>query len=156
MSVAELLSTINRTSASIICSFLPTYIMGLIDSPLCRKWGHRRRPEPTFCGSVKLWRHSKHTYPGSFLLDPEDVRSLGLGTMWTFIKRSGLTWIGLQAYGHRGPAKGQHTSGLKGLESTMYLSSCSLPMCTCHFTFHCIFLGNADHWWKIFLWILAI
>lgn len=39
MSVAELLSTINHTSASITCVFLPTYIMGLIDCPVCRKRG---------------------------------------------------------------------------------------------------------------------
>ena len=39
MSIAELLSTINCTSASITCNFLPTYIMVLIDSPVCRKCG---------------------------------------------------------------------------------------------------------------------
>jgi len=44
-----------------------------------------------FCGSVKLWQHSKYTYLGSLLLDPEDVRSLGLGMIWTLIKWTGLT-----------------------------------------------------------------
>ena len=33
------------------------YIMGLIDSPLCR-CGMRTKPQLTFCVSVKPWRHS--------------------------------------------------------------------------------------------------
>jgi hypothetical protein len=39
MPVAEILSTINRTSVNIIYSFLPIYIMGMIDSPVCRRCG---------------------------------------------------------------------------------------------------------------------
>jgi hypothetical protein len=83
MSVAELLSTINHTSASITCSFLPTYIMGLIDYPVCRKCGAQEETRAHI-----LWESETS---GVFLLDPEYVRSLGLGTMWTFIKWTGLT-----------------------------------------------------------------
>jgi len=41
--------------------------------------------------------------------------------IWTLIKWTGLTWIGLKTSRNRGPVKGQHASGLKGLESIMYL-----------------------------------
>ena len=76
------------------------------------------------CQSASLYKWARNCdYLGSFLLDPEDIRSLGLGTIWPFIKWAGLpmTWTSL---GHRGPVKGQHVSGLKRLESIMYLSTC--------------------------------
>jgi len=47
MSVTELVSTIDRTSANITCSFLPTNIMGLIDRPVCRRCG----------AEEKTWAH---------------------------------------------------------------------------------------------------
>jgi len=32
----------------------------------------------------------RHMYLGSFFLDPEDIRSLGLGATWNFSKATGL------------------------------------------------------------------
>jgi len=32
----------------------------------------------------------RHQYLGSFFLDPEDIRVLGVGTIWNFIKGTGL------------------------------------------------------------------
>jgi hypothetical protein len=68
--------------------------MGLSDSAFC---GKCRAEEETsthvFCECEALATH-RHTYLGSFCLDPEDVRELSLGAIWNFIKRRGLfiTW----------------------------------------------------------------
>jgi hypothetical protein len=35
---------------------------------------HRKKPQPTFDVSVKVLASFRHTYLGSFLLDPEDVK----------------------------------------------------------------------------------
>jgi hypothetical protein len=32
----------------------------------------------------------RHTYLGSFFLDPEDIRELGVGAIWNFAKGTGL------------------------------------------------------------------
>jgi hypothetical protein len=32
----------------------------------------------------------RHTYLGSFFLDPEDIRKLGIGAIWDFVKGTGL------------------------------------------------------------------
>jgi len=48
-------------------------------------------------------------------LFPEDVRSLGLGATWNFIKGMGLPWLAHLFKEHKGPVKkGLHTSGQKG------------------------------------------
>jgi hypothetical protein len=39
------------------------------------------------CEALALLRH---TYLRSFVLDPEDVGSVSLGTFWNFSKRTGL------------------------------------------------------------------
>jgi hypothetical protein len=66
------------------------HIMGLSDSPLCRKC---RAEEETsahvLCECEALATH-RHTYLGSFFLNPEDIKELGLGAIWTFIIRTGL------------------------------------------------------------------
>jgi len=32
----------------------------------------------------------RHTYLGSFFLDPEDVRKLSIGAIWNFAKGTGI------------------------------------------------------------------
>jgi hypothetical protein len=39
------------------------------------------------CGALASLRHQ---YLGSFFLDPEDIRLLGVGAIWNFIKGTGL------------------------------------------------------------------
>jgi hypothetical protein len=64
--------------------------MGLIDSPLCKKCGAEDETSAHILfESEDLAKHGS-TYLGSFFLDPEDVRSLNLGGIWNFIKRTGL------------------------------------------------------------------
>jgi hypothetical protein len=42
-----------------------------------------------FCMTDALATH-RHTYLGSFFVDPEDVRCLSLGAIWNLIKGTGL------------------------------------------------------------------
>jgi hypothetical protein len=66
------------------------HIMGLTDSPLCRKCGAEEETSAhVLCECEALATH-RHTYLGSFFLDPEDVRELSLGAIWNFIKGTGL------------------------------------------------------------------
>jgi len=32
----------------------------------------------------------RHSYLGSFFLDPEDIRKLNMGAIWNFVKGTGL------------------------------------------------------------------
>jgi len=34
----------------------------------------------------------RHTYLGSFFLEPKDIQSVSLGAIWSFSKASGLLW----------------------------------------------------------------
>jgi hypothetical protein len=69
--------------------------MGLSDSPLCRKCGAEEETlADVLCECEALATH-RHTYLGSFFLDPEDVRELSLGAIWNIIKRTGLSLLGL-------------------------------------------------------------
>jgi hypothetical protein len=63
----------------------------------------------------------RHTYLGSFFVDPEDTRGLSLGAMWNFIKGTGLSWLGLKLKGHKGPVKGLPTFGPQGLDPLFIL-----------------------------------
>ena len=42
----------------------------------------------------------RHAYLGSFFLEPEDIRILGLGAIWSYSKAAGLPWFDM---GHKGP-----------------------------------------------------
>jgi hypothetical protein len=66
------------------------HIMGLSDSPLCRKCGAEEETSAqVLCECEALATH-RHTYLGSSFLNPEDIKELGLGAIWTFIIRTGL------------------------------------------------------------------
>jgi hypothetical protein len=56
-----------------------TLWQGLTDSPLCRKCGAEEKTSAdALCECEALATH-RHTYLGSFFLDPEDIRELSLG-----------------------------------------------------------------------------
>ena len=58
--------------------------MGLSNNPTCRNVVLRRKPQSTFCVSVRPWLHSGiHICVPSFL-DPEDIRKLSTGANWDF------------------------------------------------------------------------
>jgi hypothetical protein len=65
------------------------HIMGLSDSPLCRKCGAEEETSAdVLCECEALATH-RHIYLGSFFLNPEGIKELSLGAIWTFITRTG-------------------------------------------------------------------
>jgi hypothetical protein len=66
------------------------HIVGLCDSPICRKCGTGEESSVHIlceCGTLASFRH-KHQ--GSFFLDPEDIRLLGVGAIFNFAKGTRL------------------------------------------------------------------
>jgi hypothetical protein len=64
--------------------------MGLSNNPICRKCGTEEETSVHIlcvCEALALLRY---TYLGSFFLDPEDIRVLGIGAIWNFAKGKGL------------------------------------------------------------------
>ena len=81
------------------------YIMGLIDSPSCRRFGAEEETLAHVLCECEALASLRHTNLGSFFLDQEDVRSLSLRAIWNFSKGIGFTWLGHQITGHKGPDK---------------------------------------------------
>jgi hypothetical protein len=116
----------------------PLHIMGLIDSPTCNKCeADEEISAHVFC-EWKALAALRHTYLGSFFLDPDDVRSLNLGAIWNLIKRTGLLWLGHQFKGHKGPViKACVHRDLKGSNSfIILLYSILWPIPLAQWTWH--------------------
>jgi len=64
--------------------------MGLIDSPLCRRYGAKKENAAHILCECEALASLRHAYLGSFFLDPEDVKSLILGAIWNFSKGTRL------------------------------------------------------------------
>ena len=66
------------------------HLMGLSDSPLCRRWV----AEDEICAYIlcecEALASLRHVYLGSFFLDPQDIKSVSLGAIWNFSKATGL------------------------------------------------------------------
>jgi hypothetical protein len=45
-----------------------------------------------FCVTVRPWHHSRHAYLRSFVLDPEDVVNLSMGSIWN-LTASVVWWL---------------------------------------------------------------
>ena len=67
------------------------YLLGLLDSPLCRKCGVGEEASAHIVRECEALASLKHAYLGSFSLEPEDIRSLGLGAIWNCSKVTGLS-----------------------------------------------------------------
>jgi len=94
---ARLLS-FNRTQSRAVIGLLTRHnnmrrhlhVMGLSNNPTCRTHGiEDERSVHIFCECEAL-ASLMHRYLGSFLLDREDIRVLGLGTIWNFLKGTGI------------------------------------------------------------------
>ena len=81
--------TFNRTQSRAVTGLLTghntlrrhLYVLRLLDSPLCRKCGVTRETSAhVFCECEAL-ASLRHAYLGSFLFEPEDIKSLGLETI---------------------------------------------------------------------------
>ena len=61
-------------------------MMRLIDSPLCKRCEAEKETSAQILFECEASVTLRPNYLGSFLLDPEDVRSPSPGAIWNFIK----------------------------------------------------------------------
>jgi len=66
------------------------HVMGLSNKPTCRKCGTEEETSAHILGKCEALASLRHRYLGSFFLDPEDIRMLGVGAIWNFAKGTGL------------------------------------------------------------------
>jgi hypothetical protein len=94
---ARLLS-FNRTRSRVIIGLLTghnslrrhLHIMGLSDNLICRKCGTEEESSVHILCECEALASLRHTYLGSFFLDLEDIRVLGVGAIWNFAKGTRL------------------------------------------------------------------
>jgi len=94
---ARLLS-FNRTQSMAVIGLLTgrntlrrhLYIMGLINSPTCRKCGTEEETSVHILFECEAFASLRHTHLCSFFLDPEDIRKLSIGTIRNFGNGTGL------------------------------------------------------------------
>jgi hypothetical protein len=66
------------------------HLMGLIDSPLCRKCGAEDETSAHILCQCEALASRRHAYLGSFFLEPEKIKNVSLGAIWNFGKATGL------------------------------------------------------------------
>ena len=94
---ARLLS-FNRTQTWVVTGLLTghntlrrlLHIMGLCNDPMSRKCGTEEETSVHILCECEALASLRHTYLGSFFLDPENIRVLGVGAIWNFAKGTGL------------------------------------------------------------------
>jgi len=64
--------------------------MGLGNNPICRKCGTEEETSFNILCECEALVSLRHTYLGSFFLDLEDIKKLGVGAIWSFGKGAGL------------------------------------------------------------------
>ena len=92
------LLTFNRTQSRVVTGLLMghntmrrhLHLLGLLDSPLCRRRGIREETSAHILFECDALATLRHTYLGSFYLEQEDIKSLGLGATWNFSKAMGF------------------------------------------------------------------
>jgi hypothetical protein len=62
------------------------YVMGLSNDPTCRKRGTEEEISVHVLCECEALASLRHSYPGSFFFNPEDIRVLGVGAIWNFAK----------------------------------------------------------------------
>jgi hypothetical protein len=93
---ARLLS--NRTQSRAVIGLLTGYntfrrhlhVMGLNNNPTCKKCGTEEETSVHILCECEALVSLRLMYLGSFFLDPEDIRVLGVGAIWNFVKGTGL------------------------------------------------------------------
>jgi len=88
----------NRTQTRVITGLLTRHntlrrhlrLMGLSDSPLCRRCGAECETSVHILCECEALASIRHAKLGSFFLEPEDIKSISLGAIWNFSKVTGL------------------------------------------------------------------
>jgi len=69
------------------------HLLGLQDSPFCRKCGVSEETSAHILCECEALVSLRHAYLGSFFLELEDIRSVGLGAIWNYSKATGAPMI---------------------------------------------------------------
>jgi len=88
----------NRTQTRVVIGLLTghntlrrhLHIMELCNDPMCRKYGTEEETSVHILCECEALALLRHVYLGSFFLDPEDIRKLGMEVIWNFAKGTGL------------------------------------------------------------------
>ena len=88
----------NKTQTKVVIGLLTghntlgrhLYIMGLGNNPICRRCGTEEETSVHILSECEALASLRHTYLGSFFLDLEDIKKLGVGAIWSFGKGTGL------------------------------------------------------------------
>jgi hypothetical protein len=94
--------------------------MGLSNNPICRKCGAEEETSVHILCEREALTSLRQTYLGSFFLDPEDIRVLGMGAIWSFAKGTGLLYPSIEYGAQRACQYGLGASGSEGLEPEYY------------------------------------
>jgi hypothetical protein len=87
------------TGYNTLCRHL--HLMGLIDSPLCRKCGVEDETSAHILHRCEALASIRRAHLGCSFLEPEDIKNQNLGAIWRFSKAAGLPWgmFGVQRAG---------------------------------------------------------
>jgi hypothetical protein len=66
------------------------YVMGRSNNPICRKCGTEEETSVHILCRCEALASLRHAHLGSFFLDPDDIKALGIGAIWNFAKGTGL------------------------------------------------------------------
>jgi len=64
--------------------------MGLSNNPTCRKCGTEEEISVHILCECEALASLRYKHLGSFFLDPENIRVLGVEAIWNFVKGTGL------------------------------------------------------------------
>jgi hypothetical protein len=98
LAIGARLLSFNRTQSRAVIGLLTGYntlrrhlhVMGLSNEPSCRKCGTKEETSVHILCECEALASLRHRYLGSFFLNPEDIRMLGVGAMWNFAKGTRL------------------------------------------------------------------
>ena len=97
------------------------YLMGLTNSLFVGGMEQRKKPQPMFCVTAKLWLHSYTHVWAPFFWTQRMFKSLSQWVNQNFCKDTGLPWLGIRLWGTKGPYKGLGALGPNGFEPNYYL-----------------------------------
>jgi hypothetical protein len=66
------------------------HLLGLVDSPLCSRCGGKEETSAHSLCECEALASLRQVHPGSFFLEPEDVKNISVGAIWNFSKAIGL------------------------------------------------------------------
>jgi hypothetical protein len=66
------------------------YLLGLQDSPLCRKCGTMEETSVHILCKCEALASLRHAHLGYFFLESKNIQSIRLGAIWSFSNASGL------------------------------------------------------------------